>query len=299
VKAVLMDSGGALLDRWSDHDARAEAREVGAVVERVATAVATLSSDPQAAVGVAVPGFFDTRAGVVRSSPNFPAWEDVPLRRLLRERLGRETSVDNDANAAVVGEAWVGAAAGLSDVVMLTLGTGVGTGFLVNGGVVRGARGAAAEGGHVRLPDGRRLCGCGRRGCLEAYTSGPGIVATAAHVWGMEERPDPPATAEALFALHAEGDLQAADAVGRFAVHLAQGITTLVHVFAPEAVVLGGGVATSLEQFREFLEMGIRGLAIPACAADVLPIRAAELGTAAGAVGAARIALQSTGSGAK
>ncbi len=300
VKAVRVDAEGSVVGRWSDHDPSPEGRSVAAVLDRVARGIEALAPAPRAAVGVAVPGFFDTRSRVVRSSPNFPDWVDVPLQSLLEDRLGRPVIVDNDANAAVAGEAWVGAARGLRDVVMLTLGTGVGTGFLVNGRVVRGARGGAAEGGHVVIQTGGRRCGCGRYGCLETYASGPGLTATAAEVWRHERRADPPGTAARVFELLAAGDEEAETAVGTFVDHLARGITVLLHVFAPEAVVLGGGVATSLEAFRADLEERVRALAIPATAADVFPLRAAALGTSAGAVGAARLAfLHCRGAGAK
>jgi glucokinase len=288
IKAVLTTSEGRVLDRWADHDPSPEGRGVEAVLDRVVRAVRALATGLP--VGVAVPGFFDTREGVVRSSPNFPTWRDVPLASLLRGRLGRVV-VENDANAAVLGEAWSGAARGLSDVVLITLGTGVGTGFLVNGGLVRGARGAGGEGGHVVIEPGGRPCGCGGRGCLETYASGPGIVKTAAEEWARAGTSNPPTTAASVFDALREGEAPAVRTIERFAHHLARGITALVHVFAPAAVVLAGGVAGSLEDFRGPLEAAVASMAIPACSADALPIRGAELGSSAGAVGAARSAL--------
>jgi glucokinase len=285
-------ANGEILDRCSDHDPNPESRTVDAVLGRIETAIGRLEGAVGLPVGVALPGFFDTHAGVVRSSPNFPTWADVPFESLLRDRLGVSVAVENDANAAVLGEAWVGAAQGLDDVVLITLGTGVGTGFLVNGGLVRGARGAAAEGGHVAIvPDGRP-CGCGRRGCLETYASGPGVVATATEEWAGEGRPDPPRTAAAVFAALSAGEAPAVRAVHRVAEHLARGVIVLVHVFAPAAVVLGGGLARSIEEFRGPLEAALRRSAIPACLGDALPIRAAALGGSAGAVGAARSVLR-------
>ena len=290
MKAVLVDHRGTVLERWADHDPAPEARTVAAVLARISTAVAAL--DPGGLpIGVAVPGFFDTRESVVRSSPNFPEWVDVPLATLLEEALGSRVSVDNDANAAVLGEAWAGAATGLREVVMLTLGTGVGSGFLVNGRVLRGARGAAAEAGHMVIHPGGRPCGCGRRGCLETYASGPGLVRTAREMWEGEGRADAPNTATGLFALHAAQDPTAGRVVTRFASDLARGLTTLVHLFAPEAIVLGGGVSTSLQTYRGALETELSGGAIQACIVDALPVRAAALGSSSGAVGAARSAV--------
>jgi glucokinase len=295
VKAVLVDDQGTILKRWSDRDASAEGRSVDGVISRVAAAVAALSAPANAPLGVAVPGFFDTRRGVVCSSPNFPTWRDVPLRALLGDRLGRSVVIDNDANAAVAGEAWVGAACGLRDVLLITLGTGVGTGFLVNGALLRGARGAAGEGGHLVIRPGGRLCGCGQLGCLETYASGPGIAVTAADVWGD----DAPSTAAGVFEAFAGGDPRAAEVVARFTDDLATGIAQMLHLFAPEAVVLGGGVAASMSRFQERLEARLRSAALPTSAADVFPLRVATLGGSAGAVGAAWLALQCPRSGSK
>lgn len=269
----------------------ADGRGVSAVEERIARIAAELDPDGALPAGIGLPGFFDRRAGVLVASPNFPEWVDVTVSARLRGLLGRPVEVDNDANCAALGEAWAGAAAGLQDVLLVTLGTGVGTGILSGGRMVRGHRGAAGEGGHVVIHPGGRRCGCGRRGCLEAYASGPGLVLSAGEEWAASPDGDAPLSAAAVFEADAAGAAFAGRAIERWCGDLAAGLATLVHVLSPEAIVLGGGVAGAWDRFAGLLERELLGAAIPACLGSALPLRRAALGRRAGAVGAAGLAL--------
>lgn len=271
---------------------------VESLVAEVATALdgeaRALGIEPERRVGCGIPGFHDRRAGLLRASPNFPGWEDQPVARRLEDRLGRPVVTENDANCALLGEAWAGAARGHDDVVLLTLGTGVGAGFLVGGHVLRGAHGAGGEGGHITLYPGGRPCGCGQRGCLEAYASGPAFVETAKESFWEEGLKGglPARSAAALFDLLGANPNEPqwlARAVERYAMDLAQGIVTLIHLFQPEAIVLGGGLARALPRFRTTLESTIRSRSIPACLGAALPVREAVLDEP-GAVGAAALA---------
>jgi glucokinase len=299
VKGVLVDGEGRVLKEERRDIPSAKDRGVDAVFGRVVELVGALAQGLPTVppIGCGVPGFHDHRSGLLRASPNFPEWVDLPVARLLAEKTGAPVVVENDANCAVLGEAWCGAARGAHDVVLLTLGTGVGAGFLTGGVLVRGARGAGAEGGHLALYPGGRRCGCGQHGCLETYASGPGLVATAKeafHEGGGAGKP-PFRTAEDVFAAlprNPEEDHWARRAVRRFALDLAQGLASLVHIFSPEVIVLGGGLARALPRFRGDLEDGLRDRSIAACLGDALPVRAAELAEA-GAVGAAWAALSS------
>lgn len=293
--ALVADDGTALRSARRDIP-EAQDRGVRAVLDRVVDLVAELGSGlaRPVPVGCGVPGFHDHRAGLLRASPNFPEWVDLPIQRMLRERIGAPVAVENDANCAVLGEAWCGSARGLQDVVLLTLGTGVGAGFLTGGTLVRGARGAGGEGGHLILYPGGRKCGCGRNGCLETYASGPGLVVTAREAWfeaGEKGKPGCKTAEDVFAALPADPEIDhwARRAVTRFAQDLAQGLVSLVHIFAPEAIVLGGGLAAALPRFREPLETCLRARSIPACLGDALPIRAASL-QEAGTIGAAWVA---------
>src|SRR5271163_1864728 len=130
-------------------------------------------------IGVGVPGIIDMETGLVRDSPNLPDWIDYPARAAIEQRLKTVVILENDANVAALGEKWLGAAKDYSDVAMLTLGTGVGGGLVLNGAIWCGANGMAGELGHTTVePDGHP-CGCGNRGCLEQYASATAIVRMA------------------------------------------------------------------------------------------------------------------------
>ena len=249
-------------------------------------------------VGAGIPGFHDHVAGVLRSSPNFPGWENLSVSDRLSEVLETRVVVENDANCALLGEALAGAAKGCRDVVLLTLGTGVGGGFLVDGHLLRGARGAGAEAGHVAIYPGGRRCGCGQRGCLEAYASGPGLVQTASESWAEEggEGSCPAEAAIDVFAAEAEAggpqpELWASRAIERWCLDLGMGLAPMVHLFSPEVIVLAGGVSGAIDRIREPIEAALRHRTIAACLGDALPLRAAELGDLAGAIGAASLVL--------
>ncbi len=305
VKAALIAADGAVLDfQRLDIDSLGE-RAVEAVEERIERlvadlrqAAADLGCDDALPIGVGVPGFFDRKQGLLRSSPNLPDWQDVPVAKRLSERLGVAVVAENDANCALLGEAFAGAARGLSNVVLLTLGTGVGSGLLVEGRLVRGANGAAGEGGHIPLYAGGRRCGDGLRGCLETYVSGPGLVKTAKEAWDEEGREGrcPAKTARDVFAAEvdaggASADLWASRAIERFSLDLAAGLVPFVHLLSPEAIVIGGGLSVALPRFGPTCEEALKKRCIPACLGRALPLRAAALGESAGAVGAAALAL--------
>ena len=306
-RGVLIDSSGnALADTrgWIDGVGERGVEEVEElVVELVGElrdeAAALGVKDPGSLpVGAGIPGFHDHVEGVLRSSPNFPGWEDISVAQRLCEALGTRVVVENDASCALLGEVLAGAARGCRDVVLLTLGTGVGGGFLVEGKLLRGARGAGAEAGHIPIYPGGRRCGCGLKGCLEAYASGPGLVRTAHEAWGEEggEGPCPAEAAIDVFAVEAEAggplpELWASRAIERWCLDLAMGIAPLVHLFSPEAIVLAGGVSGAIGRIREPIERALKARTIDACLGDSLPIRAAMLGDLAGATGAASLVL--------
>lgn len=307
VRGVLIDPTGHVLADERGSIAGVDDRGVEAVEELIAAIVAKLReaaaaqgmADPTTLpVGAGVPGFHDHVAGVLRSSPNFPGWEDLSVAGRLAAALGTRVVVENDANCALLGEVFAGAAKGCRDVALLTLGTGVGGGFLVDGHLLRGARGAGAEAGHVAIYPGGRRCGCGQRGCLEAYASGPGLVQTAREAWDEEggEGPCPAEAAIDVFAAEAEAggpqpELWASRAIERWCLDLAMGLALVAHLFSPEVIVLAGGVSGAIGRIREPIEAALKARTIAACLGGALPIRAAALGDLAGAVGAASLVL--------
>jgi glucokinase len=257
----------------------------GEVVDRVAAAAAGLLADhgPVAAAGVGVPGLFDEASGRTLLLPNLPAaWTGYRLRDPLADRLGVPTALINDARSFTLAESRMGAAAGCSTVVCLTLGTGVGGGVVIDGRLRFGPHGRAGEVGHQVIdPDGPP-CGCGNRGCVEAFAAGPALCRLGGH--------DSP---EAVFAASAAGDPRAEAAVRAVVGRLAVGIANLVTVLWPERVVVGGGVAAAGERLFAPLRRAVAASAplVDPAAYEIVP---AALGPVAGAVGAALWARERT-----
>lgn len=289
IKAVRVDPHGAVLAREKIVVDGVEERGIEGVEAAVKALVDCLDPAGTLPVGAGVPGFHDRATGLLRQSPNFPGWEDQPVEERLGRRLGRLVRTENDANCALLGESWTGAAQGLRNVVMLMLGTGVGSGYLVGGTLLTGARGAGAEGGHIPLVRGGRSCGCGQRGCLERYVSGPGFLETALEEIGAVA--DAPGRPEEVFEAAERGATWAGAAIERFCSDLADGLVPMVHLFSPAAIVLGGGLTGSFTYFAPRVEEILKERTIPACLEGTLPLRRAELGGDAGAVGAARLVL--------
>jgi glucokinase len=252
------------------------------------------------AVGVAAAGFVDEHRTTVRFAPNIP-WREHPLAASLATRLGVPVVVENDANAAAWAEFRFGAGYGVSDMTLLTVGTGLGGGIVLDGELVRGAYGIAAELGHVRMVPGGRPCGCGQLGCWEQYASGRALLKAAREL----ARDDPDAAAVMLAAaggdpaaLHGgmvtdaalAGDAAAVGLFTELGTWLGEGIAMVANVMDPAVVVIGGGVADAgdllLEPARAAFTTHLSG-------GDNRPhldIRAARLGNDAGIIGAADLA---------
>lgn len=251
------------------------------VLAELEAAVAELMDDSVGAVGFGVPSPIDQEHGVVVRCVNLPL-ENAPLRDRMHERFGIPVGLDNDANAAAIGEWRAGAGRGEDDVVMLTLGTGVGGGVISGGKAFRGRNGAGAELGHVVIVHDGRPCqgGCTGRGHLEAYVSGSAATAAAREALGSS------ADAHRLVRLADEGDATAKELLEEVGRHLGSGIGSFVNVFAPQLVVLGGGFGVAAFDY-------LCGPAEEVARREALePMRCnmrlakAELGTAAGLIGA-------------
>ena len=255
----------------------------GAVTMALCEAVEEL--DPQrlaAVVGIGLPGPMDAAARVARVCINLPGWEEVPLADWLEPRLERRVTLANDGNCAVVGEAWLGAAQGYADVVLLTLGTGVGGGVLLNGSLFTGHNGAAAEPGLIGVDPEGPACNSGNRGSLEQFAS-------IGALRRLSER-DPRELARAAEA----GDPEALAVWACYGSRLGVGITSLVYLFTPELVLLGGGLAGAAPHFLPALKREVE-TRVQAVSREGLRIEACALGNGAGRLGAARLALQRLG----
>lgn len=249
----------------------------GDVTALVAT-VARLAEGTAGPVGVGIAGGV-TPDGVLRGAPNLEI-DGVPIGQLLQRGLGRPVTVANDADAATWAEYRVGAGRGVHDLLMLTLGTGVGGGVVIAGRLLRGATGMAGELGHVIVHEGGRRCACGNLGCLEAYASGTAMA--------LDGR-----NASAILAAADEGDEEAAEHLAQVGTWVGVGLAGLVAVLDPALVVLGGGAGEAA--FDRVAPSARAALAARLFARDHReppPVVAAQLGDRAGVVGAALLALE-------
>ncbi len=262
------------------------------VLAELEAAVAELLDDSVSAIGFGVPSPIDQERGVVVRCVNLPL-EDAPVRDRMRERFGIPVGLDNDANAAAIGEWRAGAGRGEDDVVMLTLGTGVGGGVISGGRPFRGWNGAGAELGHVVIVHDGRPCqgACTGRGHLEAYVTGLAVTAAAREVFG------PAADAHRVVRLANEGDGQAKELLSEVGRYLGSGIGSFINVFGPQLVVLGGGFGVAgYEHLRGPAEDVARREALEPMRSTVR-LAKAELGTAAGLIGAAFVGFEALSAG--
>ena len=252
----------------------------GSVCVEIVDAISVL--DPQgraAVVGIGLPGPMDADARVARICINLPGWEEVPLAAWLEPRLKRRVTLANDGNCALVGEAWKGAAAGFSDVLLLTLGTGVGGGVMLGGQLFTGHNGAAAEPGLITLfPDGPD-CNSGNRGSLEQFASITGLKRLS----GSEP--------SSLAMAASDGDAKALAHWERYGQLLGTGISSLVYLFTPQLVLVGGGLAGASEHFLPAVRREV-STRVQAVSREGLQIKPCALGNGAGRLGAARLAIQ-------
>lgn len=237
-----------------------------------------------AGIGVAVPGFLNARTGVVYSSPNLPGLDHLSLASKLKNALGRPVTIENDANCASIGEFWKGAGKGRKDLVVLTLGTGVGGGIIADGKLVRGFHGCGGEPGHILIdPKGPR-CGCGARGCLEAMVSGSALFRRTGK------------TAEQLAMTARLGKQNSRKTLDEMGRNLGIAIGSLCFLFDPEVVILAGKLSKALPLYRKALLKGMKERLGKHPASRTKVIRA-TCGDNAGLLGAAKVAMAASEKG--
>ena len=270
-------------------------------------------------IGVGVPGIIEMQTGMVRESPNLPGWQDYPVRQEIEQRLGTHVVLENDANAAALGEKWLGAASNVDDMCMITLGTGVGGGIVLQGRIWHGMTGMAGELGHITADPNGPPCGCGNRGCVEQYASATAVKRMAVEAVAMGKAPelaraldeDPEFSSKVVYQMAVQGDEPARQIFIRVGKALGAVIADLVNVFNLPMYVIGGGVSLAWDAFAPALleevrkssfvyratapihaTPGVQGTAIHD---DALPARRstiitrALLGSDAGLLGAARL----------
>lgn len=293
LRIALVDGCGKIHDQLKQRTPRGDSPDV--IVHALAAAADKWSRDGRriAASSIMVPGTVDNQNAVVVQAPNLPSLTNFPLKQVLEERFGWPVLLENDANAAAVGEMWLGAARGCRDVVSVTLGTGVGGGVILDGELWRGAHGSAGEIGHTTVdPFSGLKCKCGNVGCLELFASATAIVRMT-----RENLPQFPQsvlnredlTAERVYDAGREGDELALSVFKRFGTYLGIGLANLINIIDPEIIVIAGGAVNGWDLFACDMRREVNERAVRVTAQQV-KIAAAECGDNAGLLGAARLA---------
>jgi glucokinase len=298
IAAVAPD--GAILERIHLDTEVKEGREqvVAEMCAAITEIEARMSGAKMAGVGIGVPGIINLADGMIRQSPNLPGWSDFPVRDDIEARLRTRVILENDANAAALGEKWVGAGRGAAGLCMLTLGTGIGGGVIFDGQVWHGQNGMGGELGHMTIDTDGALCGCGNLGCLEAYASGGAVTRMAMAAARVGRSPSLAQAAEELGELTAEivyikakqGDIVAREIYDMVGRSLGVGLASLMNIFNLPLYVLGGGVARAWDMFSATMmaEIPKRSLVYRATLPQIVP---SALGADAGLLGAAYLPL--------
>lgn len=296
VKLGLFEETGEILDKW---EIKTHTEEEGkAILPDIAQTILAKLEEKQihkedvlgAGVGVPAPV---TEDGIVNGSANL-GWNYKEVKREMEELTGLRAEINNDANVAALGEMWKGGGAGQKNMIMVTLGTGVGGGVIIAGRVVTGAHGAGGEIGHICVNyDETEVCGCGKRGCLEQYTSATGIVRLAKRKLENETRDTmlvrDTVTAKDVFDAVKAGDLVAAEVAEEFGIYLGRALANLAAVTDPAVFVIGGGVSKAGEVLIPYIEKPYMESAL--FANKEVKFTLATLGNDAGICGAAKLVL--------
>ena len=283
LRAAAIDDSGHLLDHVEGKTAPATGREaiLRDMVDSISTLRARLGVSDLAGIGIGVPGFIDMEQGVIRNCNNLPSLENFPIREELSRRLGTPVILENDANAAALGEQWMGAVRGTADLVMLTLGTGIGGGIISAGKVLHGAHGMAGELGHITVVPNGNPCGCGNRGCVEKHASATAITAMA-KLLGLGDA----LTAKDVYDLAVGGNEKAQTIYVSMGESLGILLATLINAFNFPLYLLAGGVLGAWDFFAPAMlaETSRRSFTYRATTPR---IEKAQLGNEAGLYGAA------------
>jgi glucokinase len=306
VAAGLVNSAGEIVAkaRVPMHAGGTASQALDCVYQAIDKALALpQAKEKVSAIGLSSPGPLDPHTGIVLHTPNLPCWINFPLRKNVEQRYGIPVRLDNDANAAGLAEATWGAGAGHDSVFYVTIGTGVGTAIILNGEVLYGRTGTAAEGGHMTIDYHAPVrCGCGKRGCLEGMASGPAMALRAQSKVGSDG-----ASGAALLALadgevagiSTEGVVKASRAGDPLARHVVQETVDLltiwlgnvVDLLEPEVIVIGGGLGSHLTEWFDGIRSALPKWSINTRASEI-PILPAKYGADAGIAGSAALWLR-------
>ncbi len=299
IRTALVDASGAVVGiRTQPTHAEREITEImGDIAQGIGMLMSThtVSRETVRGIGLGAPGFLSLRAGVIHNSPNLPTAREAPVVSLVQRLTGLPVFLENDANAAAIGEHWVGAGQGARNLLCVTLGTGVGSGFILNHAIWHGSNDLAGELGHtVLVPDGHP-CTCGRKGCLEAYVSATGIVNRTASALRAGRsssldacnKPGNPLTSLAVYEHAQRGDRLARDIFEETGRYLGIALANVLNLLDLEMIIIGGRVARAGDML---LQPAIHEVNTTALRVAYHPVHIlqARLGDHAGVIGAAK-----------
>ena len=273
LRIAAVSADGTLLERISSDTEVARGRDH--VINEMCSRIRSLRdkfgvSHRLIGIGIGVPGIIDLQTGMVCKAQNLPDWRNYPVKQQIERRLGTAVVLENDANAACLGEKWLGAGMNVNDLCMLTLGTGVGGGMVLRGKIWHGMTGMAGELGHISADPNGVLCGCGNQGCLEQYASATAVRRMALELIGSGKAPDlasainedPEFGAESIYRMAMNGSASAKEIFNGIGRALGIVLASLVNIFNLPMYVIGGGVANAWEAFAPAMLTEVRGRSV-------------------------------------
>jgi glucokinase len=308
LRIAAVDSQGKTLEKITTGTSVARGRDL--VIDDMCRAIQQLTAKFRSdanhltGIGIGVPGIIEMETGTLRESPNLPGWQDYPVQNEIERRLGTRVILENDANAAALGEKWLGAAAKADDMCMITLGTGVGGGIVFQGKIWHGMSGMAGELGHMNVEQNGAPCNCGSRGCLEQYSSATAIRRMAMEAVATGNAPEMEQamqggrefTSKEIYQLAQQGNEPAREVFRRAGAALGIVLADLINLLNLPMYVIGGGVADAWEAFAPSMMEVVRRnsyvyQATASRARRSTAIARALLGSDAGLIGAARLSM--------
>jgi glucokinase len=297
IRSALINERGKILARAQ----RATLAQEGpkAVIGRIEACIRDVARGTEV-ISIAAPGPLDPWKGIIHQAPNLPGWREVPLADIIHRTFKVPVHLNNDANLAALGEHRFGAGQGASDLIYITISTGIGGGIISQGRLLVGAKGLAGEVGHITLEPQGPPCGCGDRGHLEALASGPAIArraveemekGTETSITRLVEGELSKVTAKVVAQAAQEGDPLANSIFKEAGFYIGLGVTNLLHILNPELVIIGGGVSKAGDLLFDPIRATVKERAIPSIKEGVKIVPAA-LGDDVGLLGAAAFALE-------
>ena len=298
VAVGLVDRNGTILAQGRQPMVASGTAEAG--LQAVLAAIDSLSSAERtfSSIGICAPGPLDPKAGIVLNPPNLPCWRNFPLAARIKSHHNVNVVVDNDANAAALAESRWGAARGHRYVFYATIGTGIGTGIVLDGRIYHGNTGAAGEGGHVSIDYRGPVCACGKRGCIEILAAGPAIARRAREKFASGNQPSAilevahgeiqAITSEMVGKAYASGDVLAQEILLETVKLLVPWLGNIVDLLDPDIIVMGGGVAAMLSPFFDEMKKQLPPWCVNPRASEI-PLLMAHYGSDAGIAGGAAL----------